>query len=253
MDVVVTHPGFYTGMFPETDLQLGLPLSWETWPEVWEVMYERGLYEVIKNAYDQHNLLFFPIPSENVSFVTKFPVSKVDDFKGKKIRAIGIMGKYAQALGASVVVIPGEELYMALKLGTVDGAIYGPSALQDMKIAEVVNYWILPNICLNNMSLVFSKKSLNKLPEDIRNMVVNSSRYFVGDSGMEHASYSMKSYYVSLKNHQIKSLTLPEQEVIKMRNKRRPLWDELAAKSPNMQKGISIIKQLMKDLNKAVD
>ena len=46
---------------------------------------------------------------------------------------------------------------------------------------------------------------------------------------------------------------LPEEEIAKMRALVKPLWGELAAKSPRMKKGVEILKQQMRDLGRPMD
>ena len=46
---------------------------------------------------------------------------------------------------------------------------------------------------------------------------------------------------------------LPEEEMAKMRALVKPIWDELAAKSPRMAKGVEIIKAQMRDLGRPMD
>jgi tripartite ATP-independent transporter DctP family solute receptor len=62
-----------------------------------------------------------------MQLTTKFPVKKIQDLKGKKIRVNQSPINVAlwKALGAIPVVIPGGEVYTALATGTVEGAM-GP-------------------------------------------------------------------------------------------------------------------------------
>jgi len=253
-DASVTYGGFYTGLIPETDLMIGLPMSQRTTSEVWDAMYRRGLWEVIQEGFDKHDLLQYPIPADAFyHFITTFPVNSLDDFKGKKIRALGVYGKYAQALGASVTVVPGAEMYMAMKLGTIDGAIYGASGIQDIKLYEVADYYTFPTSACVCISLVISKKSLKKLPDDIRKIVEMSSRFIMWDSGQNQTMDSILGFYKAERDGTLKAATFTEEQLVDIRKKVKPIWDELAAKSPNMKKGIEIIKQQMRDLNRPID
>ena len=46
---------------------------------------------------------------------------------------------------------------------------------------------------------------------------------------------------------------LPEEEIAKMRTLVKPIWEEMAAKSPRMKKGVEILKQQMRDLGRPMD
>ena len=251
----VTFGGFYTGLIPETDLEMGLPLSFQDWTEAWDCFYNRGLWEVVQNGYDKHGIIWFPGAAEKTyHFMTKFPINNImEDMKGKKIRAVGIYGKYTAALGASTVTIPGGELYMALKLGTIDGALYGASGLGESKLSEVVNYYVYPPACQITESLLISKNALSKLPEDLRSIVRYSARSIMGEAGRQFEVDSVKTYRQCIAEGKIKQITLSEDDLNKMRAKVVPLWDELAEKSPNMKKGVEIVKQHMRDLHRSLE
>lgn len=90
-EVAVSYGGFYTGLIPETDLEIGLPMGHQTWDEYWDAYYNRGLGEVIREAYAEHNIMHYPMAAGcYYHFNTNFPVTKVEDLRGKKIRALGI-------------------------------------------------------------------------------------------------------------------------------------------------------------------
>ena len=250
----VTAGPFYTGMIPEGDLELGLPLSHQSYDEIWDAMENRGLGDLIREAYAEHNVeWWYAACDPYYHFATTFPVNKLEDFKGKKIRAVGIYGKYVQQLGASAVVVPGAEMYMALKLGTIDGAIYGASGLQDIKLHEVVDYYVQPTAAQVAICLVINKDALADLPDDIEAIVRASTQYILHDTGMRYIRISKDSYDKSIQSGSVKMAKLPEEELVKMRKLVGPLWDEWAAKSPRMKKGVEIIKQQMRDLGRPID
>ena len=60
-------------------------------------------------------------------------------------RALGVWADFLAALGASPTNIAGTEVYQALQLGTIDGALYGWSSLSDSNnIREVAQYALSP-------------------------------------------------------------------------------------------------------------
>lgn len=64
-DAAITYGGFYTGIVPESDLEIGLPMSWQSYDEVWDAMYQRGIGDVIREAYAEKNILWFPTGADN--------------------------------------------------------------------------------------------------------------------------------------------------------------------------------------------
>jgi len=253
-EAAMTYGGFYGGMIPETDLEIGLPLSHQTWDEVWDVMYQRGLGDLIQQAYGEQGLRWYPTAADYpYHFLTNFPVRSLDDLKGKKIRAVGVFGKYVQAVGASATSVMPAEMYMALRLGTVDGALYGATGLQDSKLHEVVKYYTLPSAAQISISLVISQKAIDKLPKEIREVVQVGSRYVMSDLSNQYISQCKAGVAKSERMGSIEASVLPEEELAKMRKLVVPIWDELAAKSPRMKKGVDILKQQMRDLGRPME
>jgi len=253
-DCAITYGGFYTGLIPETDLEIGLPQGHRSWDEVWDAMYNRGLGDIIQEAYGEHNIKWYPCAADPYyHFNTNFPVNKLSDLSGKKIRALGVYGKYVQKLGASAVVVPGAEMYMAMKLGTIDGAIYGATGLQDVKLHEVVKYYTLPTAAQIALSLLVNQDSLAKLPDDLRALVEVGTRYILGDTSQRYITQCKASLAKAVNSGSVEISYLPEEEMAKMRALVIPLWDEVAAKTPRMKKGVDILKKQMRDLGRPMD
>lgn len=253
-DCAVSYGGFYTGLIPETDLEIGLPMGHQTWDEYWDAYENRGLGAVIKEAYAEHNIIHYPTAAGcYYHFNTNFPVTKIADLKGKKIRALGIYGKYVQALGGSAVSIPGGELYMAMKLGTIDGAIYDASGLMDVKFHEVVKYYTFPTAAQIALSFLINKDSLNKLPADLKPVVDLGTRFILMDTSMRYITETKDSLHKAEALKSVQKSWLPEEELVKARKLVKPLWEEVANKSPRMRKGVNILYEQMRHVGRPMD
>jgi len=253
-ECAITYGGFYTGLIPESDLEIGLPQSWQSYDELWDAVTNRGLGDIIREAYGEKNIQLYPTAADcYYHFNTNFPVTKLSDLKGKKIRALGVYGKYVQALGCSVAVVPGAEMYMAMKLGTIDGAIYGASGLMDVKLHEVVKYYTHPTASQIALSLAINKDALKKLPDDLRIIVEQGSTYVLHDTANRYITMCKASMAEAERIGSTKRSYLPEEELVKMRKLVSPIWDELAAKSPRMKKGVDILKKQMRDVGRPMD
>jgi TRAP-type C4-dicarboxylate transport system substrate-binding protein len=253
-DCAVSYGGFYTGLIPETDLEIGLPMGHQSWDEYWDAYWNRGLGDIIREAYAEHNIIHYPAAADcYYNFNTNFPVNSLSDLKGKKIRALGVYGKYVQALGGSAVVIPGGELYMAMKLGTIDGAIYGASGLQDVKFHEVVEYYTFPTAAQIALSMLINKNSMEKLPDDLRPLVEYGTRFILEDTSNRYITEVKESMNKSVNMGSVTKCYLPEEELAKMRKLVAPIWDELAAKTPRMKNGVDILKKQMEDVGRPIN
>ncbi|MBT8412762.1 MAG: TRAP transporter substrate-binding protein [Boseongicola sp.] len=76
----------------------------------------------------------------NVMIMREKVVRSPSDLEGLKIRVAGATaGKVAEALGATPVQMPINQVYNALQTGLIDGVFTGSSTLDDFKLDEVAN------------------------------------------------------------------------------------------------------------------
>lgn len=163
------------------------------------------------------------------------------------------MAEYVRLLGASPVAIPAPEMYMALKLGTVDGAVFSMVALEDMKLKEVWKYYIVsPNCTTLVCSFLINMDSFHALPDDIKEIIRK-------DAPMAMLAYStarermLMDYYAAeaMKNYGLKLTTLSEKETDWIRKEvMKTVWDKAASKGPRNAKLVELVRQQMRKLGK---
>lgn len=104
------------------------------------------------------------------SINTTKPVRKLDDLKGLKIRAPGVMGEIIAALGGTPTPTPMPEVYDAIAKGVDDGAFGVFEMLKTFRLAEVVKYatstWHVGNNWPFYMAM--NKASYGRLPADVK-------------------------------------------------------------------------------------
>lgn len=256
-DCAVIFGSTFSGVLPEADLGTGLPFAWESSAEIYDAMENYGLLDVIQEAYGELGIKYYWNAHEpNYNTLGNFTVDSIEDYAGKKIRALGVWGDYYEAIGASPVNIPGTEVYQALQLGTIDGAHYGWSSLSDANnIREVAKYAILPSLSHCQMATVVNQASLDKLPEDLRNIVDETIRLCnIGVIGQAHVVDTEKSVTDAINGGYTELYEIPEDVVAELREIAiTRVWEELAAKSERMARGIEIIKQQNRDYGRQVD
>lgn len=247
-----SYGGYYTGVIPEANVELGLPFAWETINESWDCLHRWGLYNELKKIYAEHNV--FPIiypEGERYSFYATFDITTSDNIKGRKIRALGIYGDLVQGLGGSPAVIPGTELYQALKLGTVDGAIYGVNAIDSLKLAEVVKYWVgSPNLNVIGLPFLINLKKFNALPQDIKAMIEEDAPYIMAGWALDYTVYTSRIDIMAEREGRIKIARWSNEDIAKVRKVGIGLWDKVAAASPRTARLVDIVKAQAKDLGK---
>ena len=98
--------------------------------------------------------------------------------KGKKIRAIGMWADYIRVLGGSPVSLNWGEMYMAMKLGTIDGIVAGSAIFEELKIKEVAKGYVFsPVISKAVANLIINMDAFKALPEDLQALLQRDTPY----------------------------------------------------------------------------
>lgn len=137
-----------------------------------------GGADLMNKMMEGYNALTFPgalspLPEE-VFFHSKVKIETVDDLKKIKARCMGDAGEILKRMGMATVIIPGGELYEAMKRGTIDAFEYSTLASNwNMHFNEVAKYvYISPTRAPSDPQVVFvNKDAWNALPKDLQLLV----------------------------------------------------------------------------------
>jgi len=108
---------------------------------------------------------------------SKEPVTTPDQFKGKIWAASGgTPSKIIQALGGAPTTMGSGELYLALQRKTVDATTRPLVTGAGRKLHEVVSHLTLTNMYFCNNVFMMNKKSFDKLPKDVQEIIQKSAK-----------------------------------------------------------------------------
>ena len=115
----------------------------------------------------------FGLGSSN--YAAKSPILRLSDFSGKKLRvnATAMEREKMKRLGATAVPMPLNEVLPGLQRGVIDGTMSGTSIFVAFKFNDVVKVITVTNDTMLVSLAVVSKVWLDKLPPDLRKMVVD--------------------------------------------------------------------------------
>ncbi|MDK2879311.1 MAG: hypothetical protein PWR06_2027 [Thermoanaerobacteraceae bacterium] len=174
---------------------------------------------ILSKAYDKQGVKYLGAfdfgPPEIL--MSKVPMRKLDDFKGKKIRAAGISADFYKELGMSPVSLSAPEIYQALQLGTIDAAEYNDWLVNsEMGLQEVTKYVIEP--CLHQQSvddkaLLVNSAAWSELPDDLKKIVLAARDAIRYRSAIAYGVGSKLAKIEKWKNVEI--IQLPEDDVKK--------------------------------------
>jgi TRAP-type mannitol/chloroaromatic compound transport system substrate-binding protein len=87
-------------------------------------LYEKGGLEMMQEIYGKFNLFALPGGQfgQEMGLFSNKRATKMEDFKGMRVRTPGWYMDILNNLGASVSPLPGGEVYLALERGVIDAA-----------------------------------------------------------------------------------------------------------------------------------
>lgn len=136
-------------------------------------LYEKGGLEMMQELYGRYNLFALPggQGGQEMGLFSNKRATKMEDFKGMRVRTPGWYMDIMNNLGASVTPLPGGEVYLALERGVIDAAEFSSPAINyPMGFDEITKYVIQPGVHQPGIqcALFFNKDAYNKLPEDLK-------------------------------------------------------------------------------------
>lgn len=253
IDVTAGWATVYGGVLPEGFLAYGMSFGALNWEEAWAAMWADPKYkigDIVQSAAHKKNVHWggWTCQGNNVAY-TKFPVAKWEDFRGRKMRAGGPHALFHKAMGGVPVAMPVGEIYMAIKLGTIEGSYYDIASLEKMKFHEVVTHIILPpwNSAQHQEIFINLDKwnALNQWQKDRIMYDVFMPTYF--ETSRLHFESGKKGLDTFVKAGG-KIVTLSSEEVVRMRTRVvSEVWPEVAKLSPETARGVEIWKTFLAD------
>ncbi|MDP6706716.1 MAG: TRAP transporter substrate-binding protein DctP [Alphaproteobacteria bacterium] len=182
------------------------------------------------------------------------PPQSVADFKGKRLRALGGMGRAAKAIGAVPTTMPASETYTALQRGTVDAIGFPFTYTFNAYKLDEVSDWYTTNMSLGtvNCPIVFNVNSWAKLPKQYQNLLESIKK---GASEAQKAAY-IKRDKINLetwaKNPKLTAVKIPENEMAEFRRVAgKPLWEEWVKENEGKLPARELLDLVLKTAAKA--
>ena len=230
-------PAYWTGKEPAFATVKGIPMGF---PESWQFdawFWEKGGIDLVREVYAKFDLFFVgPQHYNKEPMHFRVPVTTLADLEGLKFRSpAGMVADLMAEIGATVVVLPGPEIYTALDKGIIDGTEFGPLNLNyDWGFHEVARYFMFPGFHQPTAVTEFTVRMdvWEALPDDLRGIVETAVRDFGADYwyAMAIDDLTAKESMIALGNVLLDPL--PEADIAKAREKAEEVWEKWKAKSP---------------------
>jgi TRAP-type mannitol/chloroaromatic compound transport system substrate-binding protein len=244
--------GYWKGVVPIANIEQGLPGQYTGTLEEWhELQYEyapegQTLEDLYREAYAKVGVFHLGGHSYNgypVVFST-VPIRTLSDYEGIIVRVSGAPGKVFEAVGASVTWLPGAELYMALKLGTIDVACWSVEGLIGYSWYEIASYVIMPPMSMHSTShFIINQDAWDALPDEYKDIYETAYHDIYIPQLYDHYQAEWDKVYSMAEPLGYELLTLSDADVAEMtRIAMEEIWAEEEMKAPENKKAIDIIK-----------
>jgi TRAP-type mannitol/chloroaromatic compound transport system substrate-binding protein len=145
------------------------PMAYITW------YLEGGGEELIQELFTDYNVMglsVLTIGRAEMFGYSNSPLETMADFKGLKFRTAGDWGEIlTEYFGASVIFLPGGEIYEAMQRGVIDAFEFSsPSVNVPFGFNEIAKYAVFPGIHAPGvlMPALVNKDAYNKLPDGFK-------------------------------------------------------------------------------------
>ena len=228
------------------DLNFAYQHPWQA--EAW--YYHRGGLEMLREAYAKYNV--YPVGVSwwgQEALVSKKPIRTTDDFKGVKVRTPqGMFAEIMTKYGASVVVVPGGEVYSALDKGVVDVADWATESMNfRMGFFEVAKTSIRIGHSMPVQEFAVNAAKWKALPDDLKGIVSSCVREWTWDQ-IQRVAVEDTQAVANIRGKGGTAGTMPDGEIVKMRTLAQKTWDEWSRKTPLAKKAYDSQTEWLKSL-----
>jgi TRAP-type mannitol/chloroaromatic compound transport system substrate-binding protein len=216
--------------------------------EAW--FYYRGGLDMLRQAYAKYNVYPVGVSWWGVeSIVSKKPIHKMEDFKGVKFRSPqGMTAEVLTKLGASIVVLPGGEVFSALDKGVVDAADWATISMnQRMGFHDIAKN---PTKLFHSMPVqefTVNMAAWRALPDELKAIVTSTTREWTWDQ-VQRVAVDDVRVLKELEAKGVKQDVWGGDEMRKLRTLAEKTWEDWSKKTPLAKQSYDSQMAWLKDL-----
>ena len=233
VDIVWILPGFTTGRMPKIET-FELPFIHKDALSTTLALQDFQAKHLGDELKEYHPLMLHA--HEGELFMTKKPITKMSDLKGRKMRAANRSGVWLlQALGVDAIATPLGRIPPMLAKGTITGVMLPYEISPAVKMHELTSYFTElaePDTRLGTAVFTFlmNKKSYAKLPADLKKVIdANSGRSIARSVGENWQAIEAPGLRVMKSKKKNKFSRLSVEESMKIKKATAVVYDQFKA------------------------
>ena len=162
-------------------------------------------------------------------------IRSAEDFSGLKIRMPGLGGDVLRRVGATVVNLPGGELFTALQSGLIDATEWA-SPYNDLPLGlyQAAPYYYFPgwHEPAGSIEIIVNREALQSLPAGLQRLIETACTAVNHQMLSEFMARNVQSLRVLVEEHGVKLRRFPDEVLQGLRAAAGEVLDELASKDP---------------------
>ncbi len=174
VEVFTTPADFFAGMDPRFGT-FSIPLLFKNAAHAEKVLLDPAMNkEILQLGADKGIQVVSVYTYAPAHYFGKQPIRKLDDFKGKKLRVNATAAERAKMrqFGAAAVPMDLSEVVPGIQQGVIDGTMSATAVYVNLKFMDIAKVLTEVNDTMIVSVGVVSRPWLNKLPADLRAMVI---------------------------------------------------------------------------------
>ena len=242
IDIAHGVGSYWPGRVDIGTIEGGLPGAWVSVEEARDIFAEQGLDELVTEAYAEQGVKLIGRGfGSDYGLLTREPVSSLEDLSNMPIRATSSIATVLEKFDIPTVFLPGEELYVGLSTGVIDGAIYGgPVEYEQLKLNEVADHYTFIKL-LNpgwTENALINPRTWDSMSEEQQEILTSEIDQYLLDV---HNWLEEGNDRIVEEGELFEFATLPEEDSKKLAEAALPIWQEEAEKSERNARAVEIL------------
>jgi TRAP-type C4-dicarboxylate transport system substrate-binding protein len=209
-----------------------------------DFFYSSGMVDLLREGYGKFGIYWLDMHSygSDTIFSTK-SIKTIGDFKGKKMFTVPQFGSWLEKMGAAPAEPAGGDLFMNLKLGTLDAIAWDINGITALRYWEAAPY---VHIGLTNDQMIghweVNMKAWKSLPDDLKQVLKDATKDWWDYKNKAVEKIEREAYKMSEKG----DFTLQKMDASsksQMLKYAKEAWDEWAKHDKASAKAVALQKE----------